>query len=172
MCIRDSDNTKLEWVSSQNIFKIPAAKLVDIASEFDPTWCGEGHSSDYLVNVIDLIKDRIKTLSDIKENAFYFFNHPTEYDEAAIKKCWVENTNSILNSFQEELSHLDDWNSSNIDELIDNCVNAIKVGKGELMQPLRISLTGALKGPSIPDLMTLLGKETCLIRIKNILENS
>ena len=32
-----------------------------------------------------LIKDRIKTLSDIKENAFYFFNHPTEYDEAAMK---------------------------------------------------------------------------------------
>ena len=65
------DNTKLEWVSSQNIFKIPAAKLVDIASEFDPTWCGEGHSLEYLVKVMGLIKDRIKTLSDVKENAFY-----------------------------------------------------------------------------------------------------
>jgi len=166
------DTTKLEWVSSQNIFKIPAAKLVDIVSEFDPTWCGEGHNLDYLVNVIDLIKDRIKTLSDIKENAFYFFNHPTEYDEAAMKKCWGENTNDILNSFQEELSQLDDWNSSKIDELIDKIVNAINVGKGKLMQPLRIALTGTLKGPSIPDLMTLLGKEKCLIRIKNILKNS
>ena len=34
------DTIKLEWVSSQNIFKIPAAKLVDIASEFDPTCAG------------------------------------------------------------------------------------------------------------------------------------
>ena len=166
------DTIKLEWVSSQNIFKIPAAKLVDIASEFDPTWCGEGHSLEYLVKVIELIKDRIKTLSDIKENAFYFFNHPTEYDEAAMKKCWGENTNDILNSFQEELSQLDDWNSSNIDDSINIFVNAINVGKGKLMQPLRIALTGALKGPSIPDLMTLLGKETCLIRFKNILKNS
>ena len=48
----------------------------------------------------------------------------------------------------------------------------INVGKGKLMQLLRIALTGALKGPSIPDLMTLLGKEKCLIRIKNILKNS
>ena len=59
-----------------------------------------------------------------------------------------------------------------IDELIDKCVKAINIGKGKLMQPLRIALTGALKCPSIPDLMTLLGKETCLIRIKNILKNS
>ena len=166
------DATKFEWVSSQNISKISAAKLVDIASEFDPSWCGEGHSLDYLVNVIDLIKNRIKTLSDIKENAFYFFNHPIEYDEAAMKKCWVESTTGTLNSFLEELSHLDNWNRSNIDELIDKCVKSFNVGKGKLMQPLRIAFTGALKGPSIPDLMTLLGKETCLIRIKNILKNS
>ena len=122
--------------------------------------------------MIELIKDRIKTLSDIKENAFYFFNHPTEYDEAAMKKCWAESTTGILISFQEELSHLVNWNRSNIDELIDKCVNVFNVGKGKLMQPLRIAFTGALKGPSIPDLMTLLGKETCLIRIKNILKNS
>ncbi|OUV04688.1 MAG: glutamate--tRNA ligase [bacterium TMED80] len=166
------DTTKLEWVSSQNIFKISSAKLVDIVSEFDPTWCGEGNSLDYLVNVIDLIKDRIKTLSDIKENSFYFFNHPIEHDESAMKKCWGENTKDILNSFQGELSNLNDWNSSNIDESINKCVNAINVGKGKLMQPLRIALTGALIGPSIPDLMNLLGKETCLIRIKNILKNS
>ena len=74
--------------------------------------------------------------------------------------------------FQQELSQLDDWNSSNIDELIDKIVNATNVGKGKLMQPLRIALTGTLRGPSIPDLMTLLGKKKCLIRIKNILKNS
>jgi len=78
----------------------------------------------------------------------------------------------MFNSFQGELSQLDDWNSSNIDELIDKCVNAFNVGKGKLMQPLRIALTGALKGPSIPDLMTILGEATCLIRIKNILKNN
>ena len=164
------DSTKLDWVSSQNISKISATRLVNIVSEFDPTWCGEGHSLDYLVNVIGLIKDRIKTLSDIKENASYFFNHPIDFDEAAMKKCWSENTKGILNSFQEELSNLNDWNSSNIDESINRFVNAINAGKGKLMQPLRIALTGALKGPSIPDLMTLLGEATCLIRINNILK--
>ena len=78
----------------------------------------------------------------------------------------------ILNSFQKELRHLDDWNSSKIDKSIDKCVNAFNVERGKLMQPLRIALTGALKGPSISDMMNLLGKETCLIRFKNIIENN
>ena len=147
------------------------SKLHDLGSKIN--YCKSISNDDkYLVNVIELIKDRIKILSDIKENAFYFFNHPTEYDEAAMKKCWGENTKGILNSFQEELIYLDNWNSSNIDESINKFVNAINCGKGKLMQTLRIALTGALKGPSIPDLMTLLGKETCLIRFKNILKNS
>ena len=166
------DTTKLDWVSSQNILKISASKLVDILNEFDSTWCGEGHDLNFLVSVVELIRDRIKTLSDVKENASYFFNHPIEYNESAMKKCWGENTKGTLNSFQEELSNLNNWNSSNIDESINKFVNALNVGKGKLMQPLRIALTGALKGPSIPDLMNLLGKETCLIRIKNILKNN
>ena len=164
------DTAKLEWVSSQNILNFSTSELLDIVSEFDSTWSGEGYSVDYLLKVIDLIKDRIKTLSDVKENTLYFFNHPRDYDEKAIERCWEENTNDILNIFQEGLSHLDPWNSLNIDQIIDECVTANKIGKGKLMQPLRIALTGALKGPSISDLMNLLGRETSLLRIKKILK--
>ena len=166
------DTAKLDWVSSQNILNISSVKLVEIVKEFDSTWGGEGYSVDYLFKVIDMIKDRIKTLSDVNENTLYFFNHPKDYDEEVIKRYWEENTNDILHSFQEEINHLDSWSTSNIDQIIDKCVMANKIGKGKLMQPLRIALTGALKGPSISDLMNLLGKETCLLRIKNILKNS
>ena len=43
------------------------------------------------------------------------------------------------------------------------------VGKGKLIQPLRVALTGTLTGPSMVDLMVLLKKDTCLRRIKNSL---
>tara|TARA_B100000287_G_scaffold152566_1_gene144187 strand:- start:499 stop:1899 length:1401 start_codon:yes stop_codon:yes gene_type:complete len=166
------DTAKLDWVSSQNILNISTAKLVDVINKFDPTWSGDDYSFDYSVKVIDLIKDRIKTLSDVKEHAFYFFNDPKEYDEKVMKKCWEKNTNKILNNFLEDISSLDAWTNANIDQLIDKFVVANNIGKGKLMQPLRIALTGALKGPSISDLMILLGKETCLLRFKNILNNS
>ena len=80
--------------------------MVDIASEFDPTWCGEGHSLEYLVKVIELIKDRIKTLSDIKENAFYFFNHPTEYDEAAIEKTGSGPRQAFMDKHKDRIKNV------------------------------------------------------------------
>ena len=45
------------------------------------------------------------------------------------------------------------------------------IGKGKLIQPLRVALTGALTGPSMVDLMVLLKKDTCLRRIKNSLNS-
>ena len=38
------------------------------------------------------------------------------------------------------------------------------------MQPLRLALAGELVGPSMPDLMGILGKEVCSKRLENILE--
>ena len=38
------------------------------------------------------------------------------------------------------------------------------------MQPLRVALTGALIGPSIPDMIEVLELETCKRRFQNILD--
>jgi len=44
------------------------------------------------------------------------------------------------------------------------------IGFGKLMQPLRVALTGALIGPSIPDMIEVLELETCKRRFQNILD--
>jgi glutamyl-tRNA synthetase len=39
------------------------------------------------------------------------------------------------------------------------------------MMPLRLSLVGELKGPDVPDIMELLGKEETISRINNAVNN-
>jgi len=39
------------------------------------------------------------------------------------------------------------------------------------MMPLRLSLVGELKGPDVPDIMELLGKEETISRINNAINN-
>ncbi len=73
----------------------------------------------------------------------------------------------LLKSFAEKvLAHLD-WK----DESIETCINDFSgkkcVSKGKLIQSLRVSLCGSLTGPSMANLMSLLGKETCIRRINN-----
>ena len=50
-------------------------------------------------------------------------------------------------------------------------VESKSIGKGKLIQPLRVALTGALTGPSMVDLMVLIKKDTCISRIKNSLKS-
>jgi glutamyl-tRNA synthetase len=41
---------------------------------------------------------------------------------------------------------------------------------GKVMMPLRLSLVGELKGPDVPDLMEMIGKEETISRITKAIE--
>ena len=87
-----------------------------------------------------------------------------------IQKCWHESTSQIIEDFFLELEKISAWNSTSIDELIASFVKNQGIGFGKLMQPLRVALTGALIGPSIPDMIEVLELETCKRRFQNILD--
>ncbi|MDG1847565.1 MAG: glutamate--tRNA ligase [Candidatus Marinimicrobia bacterium] len=163
------DMTKLDWVSSQKILAKKSSELLELINDFDSSWSSGNRNNDFLVKVIEIIKDRLKTLSDVKDHS-YFFKDPTGFDEDALKKCWKEPTNGIMDQFLSKLKKLDGWNVKIIDDLIRQCVEELSIGMGKLMQPLRLALAGALVGPSMPDLMDVLGKEVCIKRLENILE--
>ena len=163
------DMTKLDWVSSQKILAKKSSELLELINDFDSSWSSYNLNNDFLVKVIELIKERLKTLSDVKDHS-YFFKDPTGFDENALKKCWNEDTSGILDQFLSKLKKLDEWNVKTIDDLIRQCVEELSIGMGRLMQPLRLALAGELVGPSMPDFMEILGKEVCSKRLENILE--
>ncbi len=42
---------------------------------------------------------------------------------------------------------------------------------GKVMMPLRLSLVGELKGPDVPDILEIIGKEESIARISNAINN-
>ena len=70
--------------------------------------------------------------------------------------------------YQENKNNMDD---DTIDRSINEFADTKEIGKGKLIQPLRFALSGTLTGPSMVQLMMILGKDTCLRRIKNILSS-
>ena len=49
-------------------------------------------------------------------------------------------------------------------------MEAESIGMGKVMQPLRISLVGALQGPHLFDIAEMIGKDESLRRIDNAIE--
>ena len=127
-------------------------------------------SEEKLLKIVSLMKERATFAKDIFENGKFFFEKPKTYDEKASKKAWTEETSVILSDFSTQLEN-SDFNAENLKNLIHDFAEEKGLGMGKVMMPLRLALVGELKGPDVPDILEILGKEESISRIKNAVNN-
>ena len=130
----------------------------------------QGFDDDKLLKIISLMKERATFVKDIYNDGKFFFEAPTSYDEKASKKAWTEETSANLSEFAAVLNTTD-FNSENLKQAIHDFAEQKSLGMGKVMMPLRLSLVGELKGPDVPDIMEILGKEETVARITNAVNN-
>jgi len=63
------------------------------------------------------------------------------------------------------LEEIKDFSSENIESVVKSWITSKEIGFGKVMQPFRLSLVGALKGPHLFDIATLIGKDETIKRI-------
>ncbi|WP_332029183.1 glutamate--tRNA ligase [Kaistella sp.] len=126
---------------------------------------------DQLLKIISLMKERAIFIKDIYTDGKFFFEAPSSYDEKAVKKAWNEQTSSLMNDFAEALHGTEIFEAENLRHIIHDFAETRGLGMGKVMMPLRLALVGELKGPDVPDILQVLGKEESVGRIKNAVNN-
>ncbi|MCA0348465.1 MAG: glutamate--tRNA ligase [Bacteroidetes bacterium] len=157
------DPEKNKWFNHQYLQKQSDEEL---AKAFAPILYEKGIDVDYttLVKIVSSIKERANFVSEFWELSDYFFVAPTSYDEKAAKN-WKEETPNLMQQVSEVLNSIDDFTSVNIETILKNWMTENEIGMGKVMQPLRLSLVGALKGPHLFDIIEMIGKEETIKRI-------
>ncbi len=158
---------KAEWFNHQYIQKTSDEDLLNILKNSDLNLT---LSDKKLLKVIHLMKERATFPKDIYENGKFFFEAPTSYDEKASKKAWNDETSTILGELSTNLEGAD-FNAENLKQIVHDFAENKGLGMGKVMMPLRLALVGELKGPDVPDIMELLGKEETISRISNAINN-
>lgn len=118
-----------------------------------------------LTKVVGQVKERANFITDLWDLADYFFVAPTSYDEKVTKK-WNEETKETLTKVAEQLNSYTDFTSLNIENTLKEWMTDNEIGMGKVMQPLRLSLVGELKGPHLFDIIEMIGKQETIKRIK------
>lgn len=118
-----------------------------------------------LIKVVTLIKERAHFVTEFWNLADYFFIAPTTYDEKASKN-WKEETPILLTQVRDIINNIEDFTSLNIETLLKEWMTTNEIGMGKVMQPLRLAIVGALKGPHLFDIIELIGKEETKNRIE------
>ena len=159
------DPEKNKWFNHQYLIKKDDA---DLAKAFAPILAEKGIDSYGMTNlekIVSLIKERANFVSEFWELSDYFFVAPTSYDEKASKN-WKEETPTLMQELISVLSEITDFTSLNIETIVKDWMTKNEIGMGKVMQPFRLSLVGALKGPHLFDIVELIGKEETIKRIE------
>ncbi len=125
---------------------------------------------DYITKVVGLIKERATFVSDLWDLGSFFFIAPDVYDEKAAKKNWKEGTADLMLELSQMIEQIADFSSENIENSIKEWITSKEIGFGKVMQPLRLSLVGALKGPHLSDIAFLIGRAETVKRIRSAAE--
>lgn len=119
-----------------------------------------------LEKIVSLLKERAVFSKDFWHLGHYFFEAPKEYNEKNVRKQWKENSGIILSELVDLLKECEDFSSENLETTTKDWISEKGYSFGQVMPPLRIALVGSLSGPHLFDIMSLIGKQSCLNRME------
>jgi glutamyl-tRNA synthetase len=161
------DPEKNKWFNHQYLVKQNDADLAKSFAEIigDSYGMTKGDEMIKLTKIVSLIKERAHFVSEFWELSDFFFVAPTSYDEKASKN-WKAETPALMQELIAVLSEITDFSSTNIETIVKDWMTTNEIGMGKVMQPFRLSLVGALKGPHLFDIVEIIGKEETIKRIE------
>ncbi len=164
------DPQKAKWFNQEYLKLKSDEEVLVLLKEIDEVKA-LNISDDKLLKIVSLMKERAIFVADIYNDGKFFFESPTSYDEKALKKAWNDTTAEILKDFSNKLETIN-FEPETLKEAIHHFAEERSLGMGKVMMPLRLALVGELKGPDVPDIMSIIGKEETINRIQSAINSN
>ena len=159
------DFEKLTWLNQHYIQCADAESLREpLRRELERIGLSPAEGPD-LGAVIEVQRDRARTLVDMAGKSVFAYRDFDAYDEGAAKKHLRPVALEPLLAVRERLAALDAWEPESLHAAVADSAEALDLKLGRLAQPLRVALTGTAMSPSIEKTLLLVGRERSLARI-------
>jgi glutamyl-tRNA synthetase len=162
-----ADLAKLQWLNFHYTKSLPRERLVAELRPFLERAVGHAvEPTPELGLLVDLLRERSRTLAEMAEGARFLVSDQIPYDEKAAAKHLRPEALAPLVDLHERLAALDPWTGPALEAAFEE-VRA-KHGDlpvGRLAQPVRVAITGRAASPGIFDTLALLGKRRTVGRI-------
>ena len=145
-------------------------RLVELALPFFDRAGRPRPEPAYLAKVVEVLGERANLLTDYVEPALYFYEDPETYDPGTVKKRWKAGSPELLEAWMAVLEDLPDFTHDALDQALRTLAESRGTGAGNLIHPTRLALSGVGAGPGLFEFMEVLGRETCLRRMRRALE--
>jgi glutamyl-tRNA synthetase len=109
------------------------------------------------IKIVSIMRERVTFPSDFWKQGKFFFVAPAAFDEQVVAKKWNEETAKVFMLFSKEVENLDALPAVNAKALLDRVTAKLGIKTGQVLQMLRMGLTGGASGPDLMVTMEILG---------------
>ena len=168
------DTTKLNWMNQVYIRNYPIDKLTDLVIPYleKAGYDVSKYDREWLEKVVEVTREYFTVLADAPIYMEMFLKDEFEVEEGAKEFVLEDETRlKVIENFYNRMKILEGELTPGIFKQIVKEVGKELKAKGKnLFMPVRIGLTGRMKGVELDILVSLLGKERVLGRIENSLK--
>jgi glutamyl-tRNA synthetase len=165
------DEGKLVWLNQHWIKTLPRERLLEAAAPFLAETAGAPVTrTPELELLVDLLRERSRTLRELAERARFALVEEVAWDEGAVRKHLTPEAAAPLAALRERLASVSDWTEATLEQQFE----AVRAAHGELplgklAQPVRVAVTGSAASPPIYETLRVLGKARSLRRLGDAL---
>jgi len=157
---------KAVWLNAEHIRSLPvenlSQRLLPIVRE-----AGFDITSERMLKITPLIRERIKFLRDVVMAAdFFFLDRLPSYDPAELipQKGDASMALRALEKAQQALAGAE-FTHDSLDQTLRAAAQEIGLKAGQMFQPIRVAVCGRKNAPPLFETLEVLGKEVTLVRI-------
>ncbi len=174
------DEEKLLWLNHHYIKTGDPMRLGRLTREFSVRKGllseeeAEAISEERWAKVIELFRERKRTLTELAEAAVPFVSERISYDPKAAEKFLTPEKALLLEGLRQLLEGVPEaeWTAPQLEERIRAWLDAQGRQLKELAQPCRVATTGTDKGPGLFETLEFLGKERVIKRLQQAVERA
>lgn len=164
------DIEKAKWFNQQYLKNKDSEDLLSLFKEKLSSSHVLLYTKQQLLQIVDLLKERVTLIDDFIEQSKYFFETPISYDEKVVRKKWKGNVPQALEIFSKKLLAIPAVDKDSLQTSLSDAANEADLSAGAVMQCLRVSLTGQAGGPDLMETIAILGTKESSERIEKALE--
>ena len=161
---------KLLWLNAEYLKTSPpeqvAQTLVPLLEQAGLTTEVRAVSSEWLAQLVVLVKERAKTLMEMVHWVTPYFGEEVVFDEEAAKKFLTATSVPILTKLLARFEAFPTFSKQVWEESFKKLVEEEGIKMGQLAQPVRVALTGRTASPGLFEVMEALGRERTLLRLR------
>jgi glutamyl-tRNA synthetase len=162
------DYEKAKWFNHQYVQQLDNNELGTITmSVLDSK--GITANKDYVSHICGLVKERCTFVTDVWENAFFFFEKPIKYDLDAVLPKWNDQKNDFFVTLIDSYKNIENWQLTDIENTFKNLATSKNIKLGELQMPFRIMLCGGKFGPPVFEIAHTLKQTETVERLTSAL---